>query len=359
MPIFMKNCFMANSEPSFQSISWQDDRLRIIDQTFLPKREVYSELTSAGQVWDAIKKLRVRGAPAIGIAGAYGLYLGIKDFSMQGFDMFYSESQRIGDYLNSSRPTAVNLSWAVNRILNTLYAHKEKSIDELKQIALKTAITIHEEDRRLCKEIGEHGVELIPEDARILTHCNTGGLATGEFGTALSIILHAHMAGKVEMVWVDETRPLLQGARLTTWELKKAEIPHTLNIDSAAAFLMQQGKVNLVVTGADRITKNGDTANKIGTYMLAIAARAHNIPFYVAAPYSTIDMELENGNLIEIEERDDDEISKFAGKLTAPKKTPVYNPAFDVTPHHLITAIITEKGIIKPDYTKNFSRLFS
>ncbi len=349
---------MSNRD-SFQSISWENGRLRIIDQTFLPKREVYSSLTTVGQVWDAIKKLRVRGAPAIGIAGAYGLYLGIKDFTMQNFDMFYSESQRIADYLNSSRPTAVNLSWALNRILVTIYAHKESSIDELKEITLKTAITIHEEDRRLCKEIGLHGAELVPDNARILTHCNTGGLATGEFGTAFSIILHAHKAGKVNMVWVDETRPLLQGARLTTWELQKAEIPHTLNIDSAAAFLMQQGKVDMIVTGADRITKNGDTANKIGTYMLAVLAKAHNIPFYVAAPYSTIDMDLESGDLIEIEEREDTEVTAFAGKQTAPKKTDVYNPAFDVTPNHLITAIITEKGVIKPNFSENFQKLFT
>jgi len=350
---------MNNSDTTFQSIEWIEGRLRIIDQTFLPKREVYSELTTVGQVWDAIKKLRVRGAPAIGIAGGYGLYLGIKDFSMESFDMFYSESQRIGEYLNSSRPTAVNLSWAINRILKTIYARKDSSIDELKEIVLQTAITIHEEDRRLCKDIGLNGAELVPENARILTHCNTGGLATGEFGTAFSIILHAHQAGKVDMVWVDETRPLLQGARLTTWELKKSGIPHTLNIDSAAAFLMQQGKVDLIVTGADRITKNGDTANKIGTYMLAVLANAHNIPFYVAAPYSTIDMNLETGKLIEIEKRDDAEVSAFSGKQTAPKKTPVYNPAFDVTPNNLITAIITEKGIIKPDYTENFNKLFS
>ncbi|TVR16158.1 MAG: S-methyl-5-thioribose-1-phosphate isomerase [Balneolaceae bacterium] len=344
---------------SFQSISWENGYLRIIDQTFLPKREVYSDLTTVGQVWDAIKKLRVRGAPAIGIAGAYGFYLGIKDFSMQNFDMFYSESQRIADYLNSSRPTAVNLSWALNRILVTIYAYKDRSVDELKEITLKTAITIHEEDRRLCKEIGLHGAELVPENARILTHCNTGGLATGEFGTAFSIILHAHKAGKVNKVWVDETRPLLQGSRLTTWELQKAKIPHTLNIDSAAAFLMQQGKVDLIVTGADRITKNGDTANKIGTYMLAVLAKAHEIPFYVAAPYSTIDMNLESGGLIEIEERDDTEVTAFAGKQTAPKKVDVYNPAFDVTPNNLITAIITEKGIIKPNFAKNFEKLFT
>ena len=350
---------MAEENSSFQSVKWDNGQIQIIDQTFLPDREVYITLTSAGQVWEAIKMLRVRGAPAIGIAGAYGLYLGIRDLPESAFKMFYSECNRVADYLDSSRPTAVNLSWALQRILNTIYAHKEKTIPELKEVALKTARTIHEEDRRLCKSIGENGVELVPDNANILTHCNTGGLATGEFGTAFSVILHAHKKKKVKMVWVDETRPLLQGARLTTWELEKAGVPFTLNIDSAAAFLMQNGKVDFVITGADRITKNGDTANKIGTYGLAVLAKAHNIPFYVAAPYSTIDMKLDSGSDIEIEERDPEEVTHIGNKRTAPKKVNVYNPAFDVTPNELITAIVTEKGIIRPDYKKNFEELFS
>ena len=350
---------MAEENSSFQSVKWDNGQIQIIDQTFLPDREVYITLTSAGQVWEAIKMLRVRGAPAIGIAGAYGLYLGIRDLPESAFNMFYSECNRVADYLDSSRPTAVNLSWALKRILNTIYAHKEKTIPELKEVALKTARTIYEEDRRLCKSIGENGVELVPDNANILTHCNTGGLATGEFGTAFSVILHAHKKKKVKMVWVDETRPLLQGARLTTWELEKAGVPFTLNIDSAAAFLMQNGKVDFVITGADRITKNGDTANKIGTYGLAVLAKAHDIPFYVAAPYSTIDMKLNSGSDIKIEERDPEEVTHVGNKRTAPKKVNVYNPAFDVTPSELITAIITEKGIIRPDYKKNFEELFS
>lgn len=350
---------MAEEKSSFQSVQWDNGQIQIIDQTFLPDREVYITLTSAGQVWEAIKMLRVRGAPAIGIAGAYGLYLGIRDLPESAFNMFYSECNRVADYLDSSRPTAVNLSWALKRILNTIYAHKEKTIPELKEVALKTARTIHEEDRRLCKSIGENGVELVPDNANILTHCNTGGLATGEFGTAFSVILHAHKKKKVKMVWVDETRPLLQGARLTTLELEKAGVPFTLNIDSAAAFLMQNGKVDFVITGADRITKNGDTANKIGTYGLAVLAKAHDIPFYVAAPYSTIDMKLNSGSDIKIEERDPEEVTHVGNKRMAPKKVNVYNPAFDVTPSELITAIITEKGIIRPDYKKNFEELFS
>jgi methylthioribose-1-phosphate isomerase len=343
----------------FQSITWNETHLTIIDQTFLPEREVYTDLKTTGQVWEAIKKLRVRGAPAIGIAGAYGFYLGISDLpGDSGFDSFYREAGRISDYLNSSRPTAVNLSWALKRLMATIFSQKEQPVEKLKELALKTAITIHDEDRRLCKAIGEKGLELVPDNARILTHCNTGGLATGEFGTAFSVILHAHQAGKLSRVWVDETRPLLQGARLTAWELQKAEVPFTLNIDSAAAFLMQQGKVDMVIVGADRITANGDTANKIGTYALAVLANAHNIPFYVAAPYSTIDLELDKGSEIEIEERDEDEVTHFGSKRTAPKKTGVYNPAFDITPANLITAIVTEKGVIRPDYKKQIREIF-
>ncbi len=345
-------------EAPFRSITWNNDHLTILDQTYLPGREVYIDLSSEGQVWDAIKKLKVRGAPAIGIAGAYGLYLGIRNLPETSFQSFYNEAGRISDYLNSSRPTAVNLSWALKRLMATIYAVKEKPIPEIKEVVLDAAKTIHNEDRRLCKLIGEHGVELIPDKANILTHCNTGGLATAEFGTAFSVILHAHDANKVKNVWVDETRPLLQGARLTTWELKKAEIPFKLIIDSAAAFLMQQKKVDLVIVGSDRITMNGDIANKIGTYSLAVLANAHNIPFYVAAPYSTIDLDMEDGQMIEIEQRDEDEVTHFGSKRTAPKKVDVYNPAFDVTPNHLVTAIITEKGIIKPDYDKNIKELF-
>lgn len=349
-----------NFKSPFQSIAWNEDRLRILDQTFLPEREIYIDLTSPGQVWDAIRKLKVRGAPAIGIAGAYGLYLGIRELDEEtGFESFYGECKRIADYLNTSRPTAVNLSWALKCLLDVVYAQKEKPVQDLKQLVLDTAKNIHDEDRRLCKAIGENGLDVVPGDAKILTHCNTGGLATGEFGTAYSVILHAHHAGKLQRVWVDETRPLLQGARLTAWELQKADIPFTLNIDSAAAFLMQQGEVDLVITGADRIAAGGDTANKIGTYSLAVLANAHDIPFYVAAPYSTIDMNLDTGNQIEIELREEDEITHFGNKRTAPDKTEVYNPAFDVTPGSLITGIITEKGIIRPDYKKNLKEMFS
>lgn len=348
-----------NFTAPFQSVVWKGDHLMILDQTLLPESESMIRLDSPDQVWEAIKKLRVRGAPAIGIAAAYGFVLGIRTLSDNlSFDRFFAECDRISQYLNSSRPTAVNLSWALKRLNAEVYTHREKTVAELKQLVEETAIAIHNEDRELCRKIGQNGLELIREKSRILTHCNTGGLATGEFGTAFSVILHAHHADRLEKVWVDETRPLLQGARLTAWELRKAEIPFSLQTDSAAAFLMKQGKVDLIITGADRITRNGDTANKIGTYSLAVLAKYHNIPFYVAAPYSTIDMSLDSGNEIEIELRDADEVSHFGERRTAPEGTDVWNPAFDVTPGELITAIITEKGVIRPDYTENLKELF-
>lgn len=346
-----------NKQEIFRSLEWQDDHLRIIDQTFLPSREIYTNLTNPGQVWEAIKNLKVRGAPAIGIAAAYGLYLGAKDLPDNSFDSFYLEIQRLYEYLVTARPTAVNLKWALNRVITTLQAHKEKEISELKKIILETARTIHDEDLRLCKSIGENGLEIVPENARILTHCNTGYLATAGYGTAFSVIWHANGEGKLKNVWVDETRPLLQGARLTTWELKKQEIPFQLITDSTAGFLMQQKEVDLIIVGADRIAANGDTANKIGTYSLGVLANAHDIPFYVAAPYSSIDADVSDGSKITIEERNPEEITTFGNKEVAPQKIDVYNPAFDITPNHLITAFITEQGIIKPDYEKNLKQL--
>lgn len=333
--------------------------IKIIDQTKLPEEELYIELHTKEEIWDAISKLKVRGAPAIGIAGAYGFYLGIKKGPETDYSAFLRHAEKVAAYLNSSRPTAVNLNWALQLLLREIRKHPDKSPSDLKDIVLKRAIEIHNEDRNLCKSIGEHGVSLIPKDAGILTHCNTGGLATAVYGTAFSVILHAHYAKKVKMVWVDETRPLNQGSRLTAWELKKAGVPFTLNIDSAAASLMRNGDVDLVITGADRITLNGDTANKIGTYSLAVLAKAHDIPFYIAAPYSTIDLEMETGDEIEIEQRSPLEVTHFGNRQTAPDDIQVYNPAFDVTPNHLITAIITEKGIVKPDFRENIPLLFN
>ncbi|HKJ34536.1 MAG TPA: S-methyl-5-thioribose-1-phosphate isomerase [Balneolales bacterium] len=349
----------SDQKEAIQSIEWIDDHIKIIDQTFLPGRTVFIDLKDVGRVWESIKKLRVRGAPAIGITAAYGFYLGIKDLPEQNFNSFWVEVERIAEYLNSSRPTAVNLSWALNRLKKTIYANKDKSIPEIKKRVLKVAKTIHDEDKRICKQIGENGTELIKEDSNILTHCNTGGLATGQYGTALSIIYHAHLADKNIHVWVDETRPLLQGARLTTWELNRAGIPMSLITDSTAGYLMKLKKVDAVIVGADRVVSNGDTANKIGTYSLAVLAKQHDIPLYVALPISTIDPELSNGDDIPIEERDGDEICKIGNNRIAPKDVATFNPAFDVTPHELITAFITEKGIVYPDFKEHFKKLLN
>lgn len=343
---------------SYESISWQEDHLVILDQTQLPLREIYSDVNTIGQVWDAIKKLKVRGAPAIGIAGAYGLYLGIQELDSKNFTSFNVELNRWIDYLKSSRPTAVNLSWALERINQTVFANKDKDLDEIKDIILQTAKTIHDEDKRVCKQIGENGSKLVKKGWNILTHCNTGGLATGAYGTAFSVILHADDAKKDIHVWVDETRPLLQGARLTSWELQKAEIPFHLITDSTAGSLMKSGKVDMVIVGADRVAANGDTANKIGTYSLAVLAKENKIPFYVALPLSSFDLATKNGDEIEIEEREQDEVLEFAKTPITPKKTEAYNPAFDVTPHKYITGFITEKGLIEADYETAIKELF-
>lgn len=343
---------------NYESISWQEDHLVILDQTQLPLREIYSDVNTIGQVWEAIKKLKVRGAPAIGIAGAYGLYLGISELESKNFTSFNVELNRWIEYLKSSRPTAVNLSWALERINQTVYANKDKELDEIKDIILETAKTIHDEDKRVCRQIGENGAKLVKKGANILTHCNTGGLATAAYGTAYSVILHAHHDEKEIHVWVDETRPLMQGARLTTWELKQAEIPFHLITDSMAGSLMKSGKVDMVVVGADRVTANGDTANKIGTYPLAVLAKENDVPFYVALPLSTFDLETETGDEIEIEEREEDEVTHLGKTQITPKKTAAYNPAFDVTPYKYITGFITEKGIIEPDFEENIKKLF-
>lgn len=347
-----------DTETVVQSIEWREDHVRILDQTYLPNREVYSDIRDVGRMWEAIKKLRIRGAPAIGIAAAYGMYLGIKDLPENAFESFWVEVERVAEYLESARPTAVNLQWATERIKTTIQAHKDKEISEIKEIVLKTAQTIHAEDKRICKKIGENGVELVEKGAKILTHCNTGSLATGQYGTALSVIFHAHEQGNDIQVWVDETRPLLQGSRLTSWELMNADIPMKLITDSTAGSLMRRGEVDIVIVGTDRVAANGDTANKIGTYPLAVLAHENEVPFYVAVPLSTIDMDLENGDNIPIEERDGDEIANFNDAQVAPKKVETYNPAFDVTPHKYITGFITEKGIIEPPFDENFKALF-
>ncbi len=339
------------------TISWDNGRVKLIDQTKLPLELSYIYCSDVKCIRDAIKTLKVRGAPAIGIAGAFGVVIGIQNSGAQNFDEFEKELNEIIDYISTSRPTAVNLFWALNRMRETALSNRDKSMSEIKKILLRTALSILEEDRKVCRQIGLHGADLLEDGDTVLTHCNAGALATADYGTALGIIYKAVELGKKISVYADETRPLLQGARLTTWELKQAKIDVTLICDNTAAVVMKQGKIKKVLIGADRIASNGDTANKIGSYNLAILAKAHDIPLYVAAPTSTLDLSLSTGKEIPIEERDAEEVTHWFGKRITAEGIKVYSPAFDITPSHLITAIITEKGIAYPPYEKSFKEM--
>jgi len=325
----------------------------MIDQTQLPGELVHLDIEDVAVLGEAIQSLRVRGAPAIGIAGAFGILLGTQHFEGSDKSGFFQRLKETAEYLDGTRPTAVNLTWATKRMLARAKACRDQSVDELKTILKEEALAIWQEDRLTCRQLGKHGAELIKAGASILTHCNTGALATADFGTALGVVFAAHAQGKKVHVYADETRPLLQGARLNTWELMNEGIDVTLICDNTAAFVMQQGKVDCVILGADRIAANGDTANKIGTYNVAVIAEKHRVPFYVAAPFSTIDFDLQQGSQIPIEERAAAEVTEGFGRRTAPQGTKVYSPAFDVTPNDLITAIITEKGVIYPSFKKN------
>lgn len=338
---------------AFSTIEWADGRIRMIDQTLLPTefKQIYCD--DIASVWEAIKSLRVRGAPAIGIAGALGAVLGIWDSTATTYDAFAAELKSATDYLATSRPTAVNLFWALDRINRTAAENARLEIPALKARLLAEAQEIIEEDKAMCRAIGQHGMALLDENDTILTHCNAGGLATSDYGTALAVMFSAHEAGKNIRVFADETRPLLQGARLTTWELMQAGIDVTLICDNMAAQVMKEGKIQCVIVGADRIAANGDTANKIGTYNVAILAEAHGIPFYVAAPTSTLDFALKTGDEIPIEQRAAAEVTEGFGKVTAPEGVKVYSPAFDVTPAALVSAIITEKGVARPPYMES------
>lgn len=336
-----------------QPITWSPDGagVRILDQRELPEREVYRDLHTVDEVYDAIRALAVRGAPAIGIAGAMGLTLALdgREYDrVEAGTKLSSASAR----LRSARPTAVNLAWAVDRVEQVALAHlsKHQPPRELGPILRDEATRILEEDRAMCRRIGEHGAPLIPDGARILTHCNAGALATGGMGTALAAIYVASGQGKRIEVYADETRPLLQGSRLTAWELDRAGIPVTVLVDGAAASLMRDGEIDLCIVGADRIAVNGDAANKIGTYQLAIAAKHHGIPFYVAAPASTFDPTTRTGDEILIEQRDANEVRCGFGKATAPDGVSIYNPAFDVTPASLISAIVSDRGVHEPPF---------
>lgn len=333
-----------------ETISWRNGKVILIDQTKLPLELVTLEIEDYKELGEAIRRLSVRGAPAIGIAGAFGVVLGLQNVDEVNTKEFIDAGQQIIDHLAGTRPTAVNLFWALDRMEHILKTGVHKSVHELKKALLHEALTIQEEDKKICRAIGKNGAEFIADDFTILTHCNAGALATADYGTALGVVYAAVEQGKKVHVFADETRPLLQGARLTTWELMQAGIDVTLICDNMAAFLMQQNKIHAVFVGADRIAANGDTANKIGTYNLAVLANYHHIPFYVAAPISTIDFDISEGKDIPIEERSPAEITSGFGHRTAPENIPVYNPAFDITPNRLISSIITERGSITPPY---------
>lgn len=342
-----------------KTIEWIDDCARIVDQTALPSNLVYKDIHSAEEMYDAIKSLSVRGAPAIGVAAAFGLYLGIRGIPDNVTnEKFTAELQKKADFLISSRPTAVNLAWAIKRMMETAQS-SGSSIAGKKKDLLDESKKILEEDRQMCLAIGRHGYELIKECKAVLTHCNAGGLATSEYGTALAPVYVAQEMGRLVRVYADETRPLLQGARITAFELMAAGIPVTLICDDMAATVMARGMVDAVLVGADRIALNGDTANKIGTYGVALLAKAHHIPFYVAAPSSTFDLSFADGSAIPIEERPAQEIICGFGKETAPSNVAVFNPAFDVTPFSLIAAIVTDKGVIRPPFNKNIKKIMA
>ena len=338
------------------TIEWKNNKIRMIDQTKLPEELTHLEISDIEVLAEAIKSLRVRGAPAIGIAGAFGVVLGVHNFAGEDKEAFFKQLKESSEYLNATRPTAVNLSWAIQRMNRVADANKSKPVAEIKDRLLKEAQTIWEEDRKICRRLGKHGARLVKDGFNVLTHCNTGALATADYGTALGVVFAAHEEGKKLHVYANETRPLLQGARLNVWELMNENIDVTLICDNTAAFVMQQKKIDVAIVGADRITANGDTANKIGTYNVAVLCEKHGVPFYVAAPYSTIDFNLQNGSQIPIEERAAEEITHGFGRRTAPLNTKVYSPAFDVTPNDLIAGIITEEGVIEPPYEINLKK---
>ncbi len=342
---------------SFRTIEWRDNAVLMIDQTRLPAEEVYHRYTDFTFVADAIRNMIIRGAPAIGVAAAMGIALGAQKINADTAESFFRQLFDICDLMSKTRPTAVNLFWAIERIKKKALELKDSPLDSIKEELKNEAILIEREDLETCKSIGRHGAELIPEGATILTHCNAGGLATAGYGTALGVIRAAHHAGKNIRVFADETRPWLQGARLTTWELMKDNIPVTLISDNMAGFFMSRGEITCCVVGADRIAANGDTANKIGTYSVAVLAREHGIPFYVAAPVSTLDLSMSDGSCIPIEERPVTEVTRIRGIQIAPEGVNVRNPSFDITPARYISAIITEHGIAKDNFKEQFKAL--
>jgi methylthioribose-1-phosphate isomerase len=342
------------------TIAREGDVVVMIDQRKLPVQEVYVRCKTAPEVARAIKTMVIRGAPAIGVAAAWGIAIGMRRSTATGTQKFAAELQKICDLMASTRPTAVNLFWAIERMKHTFGSAVKagQSVDQIKDVLDREAQLIHDEDVASCRAMGAFGADVVPADARILTHCNAGALATAGYGTALGVIRGAVEAGKTVAVFADETRPFLQGARLTAWELVRDGIDTTIITDNMTASLMRQGRVNFVVVGADRIAANGDTANKIGTYGVAVLAREHGIPFYVAAPLSTIDLRTPDGGHIPIEERSAREVTHVGSSQVAPAGAKVWNPGFDVTPHHLIAGIITERGIFRAPYSETLRGAF-
>ena len=340
-------------------MEWKKGKLFLLDQTKLPLDEAYVVCSTYQEAARAIRKMVVRGAPAIGVAAAFGMVLGIRQFKSGTRAALKKHMDRVTQGLVSTRPTAVNLVWAVERMRRLVFKRMGGDSQILREELEKEALRILEEDLEANREMGRQGQVLIPDGVSVLTYCNAGALATAGYGTALGVIRAAREAGKRIHVYVGETRPLLQGARLTAWELMRDRIPFTLIADNMAGWLMAQGKIHLAITGADRIAANGDAANKIGTYSVALLCRAHRLPFYVAAPISTIDLSTARGEKIPIEERASTEVTTLRGKRMAPHAVKVYNPAFDVTPHRFISAIITERGIVQSPYRLNLKRILS
>jgi methylthioribose-1-phosphate isomerase len=334
------------------TIEWTDDGVRMIDQRLLPTREVYNTYRDYKDVAEAIRSMVIRGAPAIGVAAAMGVALGVRTARARSVAELDPQFQEICAVLAATRPTAVNLFWAIERMKGVYQRARAQGVQEVESALIDEARLIYDEDVRANREMGRLGQELIPGDARVLTHCNAGALATAGYGTALGVIRAAVEAGKRVQVYADETRPFLQGARLTAWELMKDQIPVTVITDNMAGHIMRKGEIDCVIVGADRIAANGDVANKIGTYSVAVLAKENQIPFYVAAPISTIDLAIPDGEHIPIEERNPDEIRTIQGVAVTPENARVANPAFDVTPHRYIAAIITERGVARPPYDK-------
>jgi len=342
---------------SFRTIEWRDNKVVMLDQTRLPGEEVYNDYHDFKSVAEAIRGMVIRGAPAIGVAAAMGIALGAREIIADTHESFFRQLSNICDIMAGTRPTAVNLFWAIERMKRVAEANRALDLNAIREILRLEAIAVEEEDLRICRSIGSNGASLIREGSTILTHCNAGGLATAGYGTALGVIRAAHEAGKKIQVFADETRPWLQGARLTAWELTRDGIPTTLISDNMAGFFMSRGEITCCVVGADRIAANGDTANKIGTYSVAVLAKENNIPFYVAAPVSTLDLTLSDGSQIPIEERPASEVTHIKGIQIAPDGVRVRNPSFDVTPARLISAIITENGIVNGDYRSGLRKI--